>query len=58
MSEALEYGMVGVNAGHVSTTEALFGGLKPSGLEPEGAHQCLDDFMRVQYNCMGRIEDA
>jgi succinate-semialdehyde dehydrogenase/glutarate-semialdehyde dehydrogenase len=54
----LEYGMVGVNAGHVSTAEALFRGVKPSGLEREGAHQCLDDFMQVQYNCMGRIEDA
>jgi succinate-semialdehyde dehydrogenase/glutarate-semialdehyde dehydrogenase len=58
VSEALEYGMVGVNAGHVSTAEALFGGVKPSGLEREGAHQCLDDFMQVQYNCMGRNEDA
>jgi len=58
VSEALEYGMVGANTGHVSTAEAPFGGVKSSGLGREGARQGLDDFMEVKYICMGGIEDA
>lgn len=58
VSEALEYGMVGVNTGHVSTTEAPFGGVKSSGLGREGARQGLDDFMEIKYICMGGIEAA
>lgn len=58
VSEALEYGMVGVNTGHVSTAEAPFGGVKSSGLGREGARQGLDDFMEVKYICMGGIEAA
>ncbi|WP_425039738.1 NAD-dependent succinate-semialdehyde dehydrogenase [Primorskyibacter sp. S187A] len=58
VSEALEYGMVGVNTGHVSTTEAPFGGVKFSGLGREGARHGLDDFMETKYICMGGIEDA
>lgn len=56
VSEALEYGMVGVNTGHVSTAEAPFGGVKSSGLGREGARQGLDDFMEVKYICMGGID--
>ncbi|XXK30215.1 NAD-dependent succinate-semialdehyde dehydrogenase [Rhodobacteraceae bacterium nBUS_24] len=55
VSEALEYGMVGVNTGHVSTAEAPFGGVKSSGLGREGARQGLDDFMETKYICMGGI---
>ena len=58
VSEALEYGMVGVNTGHVSTAEAPFGGVKSSGLGREGGRQGLDDFMEVKYICMGGIEAA
>ena len=58
VSEALDYGMVGVNTGHVSTTEAPFGGIKSSGLGREGSRHGLDDFMEVKYICMGGIEDA
>lgn len=58
VSEALEYGMVGVNTGHVSTAEAPFGGIKSSGLGREGGRQGLDDFMEVKYICMGGIEEA
>jgi succinate-semialdehyde dehydrogenase/glutarate-semialdehyde dehydrogenase len=58
VSEALDYGMVGVNTGHVSTAEAPFGGVKSSGLGREGAQQGLDDFLEVKYICMGGIEDA
>ncbi len=55
VSEGLEYGMVGVNTGHVSTAEAPFGGVKSSGLGREGARQGLDDFMEMKYICMGGI---
>lgn len=58
VSEALEYGMVGVNTGHVSTTEAPFGGVKSSGLGREGSRYGLDDFMEIKYICMGGIGDA
>ncbi|MFT5631920.1 MAG: succinate-semialdehyde dehydrogenase/glutarate-semialdehyde dehydrogenase [Gammaproteobacteria bacterium] len=56
VSEALEYGMVGVNTGLISTAEAPFGGMKQSGLGREGARQGLDDFMETKYICMGGIE--
>ena len=56
VSEALEYGMVGVNTGLISTAEAPFGGMKQSGLGREGARQGLDDFMETKYICMGGID--
>ncbi len=52
VSEALDYGMVGVNAGVISAVEAPFGGVKSSGLGREGAHQGLDEFMEEKYICM------
>lgn len=56
VSEALAYGMVGVNTGLISTAEAPFGGLKQSGLGREGARQGLDDFLETKYICMGGID--
>lgn len=56
MSEALDYGMVGVNTGLISTAEAPFGGVKMSGLGREGSRYGLDDFMELKYICMGGIE--
>jgi succinate-semialdehyde dehydrogenase/glutarate-semialdehyde dehydrogenase len=56
VSEALEYGMVGVNTGLISTAEAPFGGMKQSGLGREGARQGLDDFLEIKYICMGGID--
>ena len=56
VSEALDYGMVGVNTGFISTTEAPFGGVKQSGLGREGSHHGLDDFMEMKYVCMGGID--
>ena len=47
VSEALDYGMVGVNTGLVSTAEAPFGGVKQSGLGREGSRHGLDDFMEI-----------
>ncbi|SLN26314.1 Glutarate-semialdehyde dehydrogenase DavD [Pseudoruegeria aquimaris] len=55
VSEALEYGMVGVNTGLVSTTEAPFGGVKSSGLGREGSRHGLDDFTELKYVCLGGI---
>merc|ERR1719352_2069857 len=55
VSEALEYGMVGVNEGVISTEVAPFGGVKESGLGREGSHQGLDEYQEVKYVCMGGI---
>ncbi len=56
VGEALDYGMVGVNTGLVSTVEAPFGGVKLSGLGREGSHYGLDEFFELKYLCMGGIE--
>ncbi|GAB5435671.1 NAD-dependent succinate-semialdehyde dehydrogenase [Falsiruegeria mediterranea] len=58
VSEALEYGMVGINTGLISTAEAPFGGVKMSGLGREGSRYGLDDFMELKYLCMGGIDAA
>ncbi len=56
VSEALDFGMVGVNTGLVSTAEAPFGGVKLSGLGREGSRHGLDDFLEIKYICMGGID--
>lgn len=56
VGEALDYGMVGINTGLVSTAEAPFGGVKSSGLGREGSHTGLDEFMELKYLCMGGID--
>ncbi|MBI5716881.1 MAG: NAD-dependent succinate-semialdehyde dehydrogenase [Burkholderiales bacterium] len=56
VGEALEYGMVGVNTGLISTAEVPFGGVKQSGLGREGAHQGIDDYVEVKYLCLGDIQ--
>jgi len=58
VSEALEYGMVGINTGMISTAEAPFGGVKMSGLGREGSRHGLDDFLEIKYLCMGGIDTA
>ena len=55
VGEALEYGIVGVNVGIISTEVAPFGGMKESGIGREGSHYGLDEFMEVKYLCMGGI---
>lgn len=55
VSEALEYGMIGVNTGLISTAEAPFGGIKSSGLGREGSHFGIDDFIEIKYICLGEI---
>ncbi|MBF0286462.1 MAG: NAD-dependent succinate-semialdehyde dehydrogenase [SAR324 cluster bacterium] len=56
VSEALEYGMVGVNEGLVSTEIAPFGGYKESGLGREGSKYGLDDYTEIKYTLMGGID--
>jgi succinate-semialdehyde dehydrogenase/glutarate-semialdehyde dehydrogenase len=51
VSEALEYGIVGINTGIISTEVAPFGGVKQSGLGREGSHHGMDDFMEMKYIC-------
>ncbi len=55
VAEALEYGMVGINEGIISTEVAPFGGVKESGLGREGSHHGADDFLELKYLCMGGI---
>ncbi|MFY9511970.1 MAG: NAD-dependent succinate-semialdehyde dehydrogenase [Rubrivivax sp.] len=55
VGEALEYGMVGINTGLISTTEVPFGGVKQSGLGREGARQGIDDYVELKYLCLGDI---
>ena len=53
VSEALEYGMVGINEGIISTEVAPFGGVKESGLGREGSRHGLDEYTELKYLCMG-----
>ncbi|TVQ99070.1 MAG: NAD-dependent succinate-semialdehyde dehydrogenase [Desulfovibrionales bacterium] len=55
VSEALEYGLVGVNESLMSTCEAPFGGVKESGFGREGSHYGLDDYTTLKYVCMAGI---
>jgi len=55
VGEALEYGMVGVNTGMISTAEVPFGGVKQSGLGREGARQGIDDYVELKYLCLGDL---
>ena len=52
VAEALEYGMVGVNTGLISTEVAPFGGVKQSGLGREGSHHGIEDYLEMKYICM------
>jgi len=52
VSEALEYGIVGINTGLISTAEAPFGGMKESGLGREGSKYGIDEYLEIKYLCM------
>lgn len=56
VAEALEYGMVGINTGMISTTVAPFGGIKESGFGREGSKYGMDDFLEIKYMCFGGVE--
>ncbi len=51
VAEALEYGMVGINTGLISTEVAPFGGVKQSGLGREGSHHGIEDYLEMKYLC-------
>ncbi|KAE9590504.1 hypothetical protein Lal_00023337 [Lupinus albus] len=55
VAEALEYGLVGVNEGVISTEVAPFGGVKQSGLGREGSKYGMDDYLEIKYVCMGNM---
>ncbi len=55
VSEALEYGMVGINVGILATEHVPFGGVKQSGLGREGSHHGIDDYVEIKYLCIGDI---
>lgn len=55
VSEALEYGMVGINTDHVSVAPAPFGGVKQSGLGREGSKYGLDEYLEIKYICVGGL---
>jgi succinate-semialdehyde dehydrogenase / glutarate-semialdehyde dehydrogenase len=56
VAEALEYGMVGVNTGLITTEVAPFGGMKQSGLGREGSKYGIEEFVEVKYICFGGVD--
>ena len=56
VAEALEYGMVGINAGVIATEHVPFGGVKQSGLGREGSRHGMDEYLEMKYLCMGDIQ--
>jgi succinate-semialdehyde dehydrogenase/glutarate-semialdehyde dehydrogenase len=55
VAEALEYGIVGINEGIISTEVAPFGGMKESGNGREGSKYGIEDYLEVKYLCMGNM---
>jgi succinate-semialdehyde dehydrogenase/glutarate-semialdehyde dehydrogenase len=55
VAEALEYGIVGINTGLISTEVAPFGGMKESGLGREGSKYGIEEFLEIKYLCMGGL---
>ena len=55
VAEGLEYGMVGINEGIISTAEAHFGGVKESGLGREGSHHGVEEYLEMKYMLMGGL---
>jgi succinate-semialdehyde dehydrogenase/glutarate-semialdehyde dehydrogenase len=55
VAEAVEYGIVGINTGIISTEVAPFGGVKESGVGREGSKYGMEDFLEIKYLCMGGI---
>ena len=56
VAEGLEYGIVGINEGIISTEVAPFGGMKESGSGREGSKYGMDDYLEIKYLCMGGID--
>ena len=55
VAERMEVGMVGINEGIISATEAPFGGVKQSGLGREGSKYGMDEYLEVKYLCFGGL---
>ena len=55
VSEALEYGILGINTGFISTEVAPFGGLKESGIGREGSKYGIDEWLEIKYLSMGGV---
>ena len=55
VSEGLDYGMVGINAGIIATEHVPFGGVKQSGLGREGSRHGIDEYVEMKYLCMGDV---
>jgi succinate-semialdehyde dehydrogenase/glutarate-semialdehyde dehydrogenase len=55
LAEQLDYGMVGINAGVISTAEAAFGGVKQSGLGREGGRSGIDEYLETRYVNLGGL---
>ena len=58
LSEGLEYGILGINTGIISTAVAPFGGMKQSGIGREGSKYGLDEYLEMKYLCMGGITEV
>ena len=56
VSDGLEYGIIGINVGIISTEVAPFGGMKESGIGREGSHYGIDEFLEIKYLCMGGVD--
>ena len=56
VAEALEYGMVGINAGIIATEHVPFGGVKQSGLGREGSRHGMEEYLEMKYLCLGDIQ--
>jgi len=56
VSEGLEYGIVGINTGIISTVEVPFGGMKQSGIGREGGKYGIEDYLEIKYLCMAGID--
>ncbi len=56
VGEALEYGMVGINTGLISTEVAPFGGVKQSGLGREGSQHGIEEYLEMKYLCLDLSE--
>jgi succinate-semialdehyde dehydrogenase/glutarate-semialdehyde dehydrogenase len=57
IGESLEYGIVGVNTGLISTEVAPFGGIKESGMGREGSKYGIDDYLEIKYLCIGGVRN-
>jgi succinate-semialdehyde dehydrogenase/glutarate-semialdehyde dehydrogenase len=57
VSEGLDYGIVGINEGIISTEVAPFGGVKESGIGREGSKYGIEDYLEIKYLCMGGVND-